>query len=320
MLDLLKGARLIAETCMAIKPDEEVLIISDDYARSVRIAELVTAVAKSLRASAVMIVTAPAGIAGTEPARTIAAAMKTADAILLIGSITPAHTDARQEATDAGVRIYNLVTTSEDDLKADISPEDIYLIKERTEKVADMLTRASKAEITSVAGTNLVMSLAGRKGLALHPMGGDMGFVPDYAEATIAPVEGSSEGELVIDVAMIGWGHLLREPLHLKVKGGKVVEISGYADESERLRKIASTDVNASNIAEFAIGTSHVIPRVLRGMRRDVGISGMVHIAIGRSNDIGGATFSKIHIDGILSRATVDLDGVRLVDKEVLKI
>ena len=99
-----------------------------------------------------------------------------------------------------------------------------------------------------------------------------------------------------------------------------MVDISGDTNESETLRRIASTDENASNIAEFAIGTSHIIPRVLRGMRRDAGILGMVHIAIGRSDDIGGATFSKIHIDGLLSRSTVDLDGVRLVENEVLKV
>ena len=69
-------------------------------------------------------------------------------------------------------------------------------------------------------------------------------------------------------------------------------DVSGFEDDVKRLRKIMASDENASNIAELGIGTSHTIPRVYRATRRDGAMSGNVHIAVGRNNDIGGQTWS----------------------------
>jgi len=101
---------------------------------------------------------------------------------------------------------------------------------------------------------------------------------------------------------------VFKQPIRCVVKSGKVVEIDG-GEDAERLRKIAATDENASNIAELGIGTSHTIPRIFRATRRDGAIAGTLHIAIGRNNDIGGTTWSQVHHDGLMDRPTVKLDG-----------
>ena len=213
-----------------------------------------------------------------------------------------------------------MLEISEDELLRDISAADIMLICDNTEKLAQRFTQAKSARVTSLAGTNITMSLEGRQGLAVHPMARRHSTVPDYAEATISPVEGTAEGVIVVDAEMIGWGFLLREPLRLDVRAGRVVDISGPEEEAERLKKIAATDENANNIAEFAIGTSHLISKKLRGTRRDAGVAGMVHIALGRNDGIGGATWSNIHIDGVLTGASVELDGKQILRNGVLQI
>ncbi|MFH1088157.1 MAG: aminopeptidase, partial [Chloroflexota bacterium] len=141
--------------------------------------------------------------------------------------------------------------------------------------------------------------------------------VPDYAEAAISPVEGTSAGVMVIDVGIVGWGPVFRQPVRCVVKAGRMTEVGG-GEDAERLRKALTTDENAPNIAELGIGTSHTIPRVYGATRRDAGVAGMVHIAVGRNNDIGGQTSSRVHADGLMTRATIDLDGQTVVRDGVL--
>jgi leucyl aminopeptidase (aminopeptidase T) len=163
------------------------------------------------------------------------------------------------------------------------------------------------------------MSLKGRKGLALHPLSGAaITTVPDYAEVAVSPVEGSTEGILVTEGGVRRWDLPLREPLRLFVKRGKVTEVSGPEDYVERFKNLIATDENASNCAaELGIGTTHTMPKKL--MSSGV-LVGSIHIAVGRNDDIGGETFSKIHNDLLLYKPTVWLDDLCLIKDGELKV
>lgn len=321
MVDLNRGVKLIVETCMEVKPGETILIIADNYARPMRIAEAVMEAVLAIGAEALIIVKTQGRTHGTEPPKPVAAAMKAADSALYISDkFGIGQTSARQEATAVGLRWFNMMGMSEDDLARDISAADIMLVRDNTEKLAERLTQAKSAKVTSAAGTSLTMSLEGRQGLAVHPMSGNLiALVPDYGEATIAPVEGTAEGVIIVDAEIIGWGFVLTEPLRLSVRAGRVVDISGPAEDAERLRQLAAADENANNIAEFAMGTSHLVSN-LRGTRRDAGIAGTVHIAIGRNDTIGGVTQSSIHVDGLLTRVSVELDGKQVLRDGVFQV
>jgi len=205
-------------------------------------------------------------------------------------------------------------------LKGGASASDYNLISERTEHLAQMLTEANTAKVTTPLGTNITMSLHGREGLALHPMGRVIGVLPDQAEAPISPVEGTTEGTIVVNLSILGWDYLLREPLRYTVKSGRVTDISGDAKEVDRIQKIYATDENANNIAELGIGTSHIIPGEVHGTRRDAARSGTVHIGIGRNNDIGGKLWSAIHLDSLMDQVTIELDGHCVLRDGVLLI
>jgi leucyl aminopeptidase (aminopeptidase T) len=268
-------------------------------------------VLKSMKAEAVLAIMTQREIAGHEPPPAVAAAMKNVDTVIQVcekASIT--HTTATKEAIAAGVRWVNMLDIPVDDIRKGVSVPDISLIKERTEKLAEMLTKANVVKITTPWGTNITLSLAGREALPLHPMGPKHFPIPYYGEAAISPVEGSAEGTMVFDLAMRGWGFMLKEPLRCMVKEGKVVDISGASPDVEKLRKIAARDENAANIAELGIGTSHIIPGTMQGASRDFARLNTVHLALGRNDDIGGKTWSNIHQDGLMSRATVELDQI----------
>lgn len=95
-------------------------------------------------------------------------------------------------------------------------------IRHRTDRLAELLTRSLTADVATEAGAQLRLRLNDRPGLSLHPLQ-DAGIstLPDYAEATISPVEGSSNGTIVLDGSAQGWGYVLRKPLILTVKNGR---------------------------------------------------------------------------------------------------
>jgi len=46
--------------------------------------------------------------------------------------------------------------------------------------------------------------------------------------------------------------------------------------------------------------------------------AGTIHIALGRNNDMGGRTWSRIHADGLMDKPTVELDGEVVVNSGIL--
>ncbi|MBI4330768.1 MAG: hypothetical protein HY673_05775 [Chloroflexi bacterium] len=312
MLELVKGIESIFQACSVVRPGERIVIVADNEPEPVWVGQMVVDVVNSMGAEPVLaIMNKP--VRGQEPPAAIAAAMKSANAVIIL-SHALVHTTARKEATAAGVRCHPLSYVSLDSLKKGVSVADIRAIKERTEDLVGRLTRASVARLTTRAGTDLTLGLAGRQALALHPLSPLLGGIPDYAEAAIAPVEGSAEGTIVGDVAVVQWGYLFRAPLRFSVKAGKVVEVCGGSEEAGRFREIFSTRENSSNIAELGIGTSHIIPMPVLGSRKDAGRLGTAHIGVGRNDDIGGTTWSQVHLDVLMANASLELDGKPVLD------
>ncbi|MBI2907857.1 MAG: aminopeptidase [Chloroflexi bacterium] len=315
MLEQTDAIRLIVDTCMRIKPEDDLLVVADDYARPLAIAQAVAACAKERGASVVLAVVPPRKIGGEEPRKTTAAAMRAADVVFGAGErATPigGHSAVHEELMRKGVRQYATNGLSEDYLRKPFSENDILIMKDLSEKIASLYTQADTVKLSTPHGTDLTFSIKGRQGTAFHPIKGVL--VPDYAESPVAPVEDSASGTVVFDGQMDGWGYKLSKPLVLKVVEGKVADISGNPEDVDRLKTIVSTDADAANLGEFAIGTSHTVSPVLSATRYDCAILGTVHIGLGRNTLLGGISRSRIHIDGIMTQPTVELDGRTVVD------
>ena len=309
MLKVIKSARNVVENIAKIKPGEKVLVLTDDEACPKQMGNAVMDVAGSIGAEVTHMIMKAKEMPGYEPPQAVAVAMKNVDTVFQIfGGCGLEHTNARKAATEAGVRYFCMAEVPHDRFAREMTMDDLEQIKERTESLARKLTHARRARVTTPSGTDIVMSLEGREGISVHPLRGEvLGTIPDYAEAAIAPVEGTAEGTMVIDIWVAGWGYTLKEPIKCVVKSGRVVEISGDED-AEKFRRLAATDENASNIGELGIGTSHTMERKYLGTRIGAGIPGYIHFAIGRNNDIGGQTWSRIHTDVLLNRPTLILD------------
>ncbi len=321
MLRRIKMLDLIVNTCVEVKPGQQVLVVADDRSLSVKIGRQVAEACDSAGAEVVMAIMPQHKYNGQEPPSSIAEAMQVCDTYIQVcerPSLT--HTNAGKAAREKGIKFATIgVRYGEDFFDREISVADLNVIKERSERVAEIVSRSNLARVTSSYGTDLRMSLEGRKGIGLHPLSGAAIIsLPDYAEVAVSPVEGSTEGILVTDGGVRGWDLPLREPLRLSVKGGRVTGVSGPEDYVERVKKLLATDENASNCAaELGIGTTHTMPK---NMMWSGVVLGTIHIAVGRNNDIGGETYSKIHNDLMIYRPTVWLDDVCLIKDGELKV
>ena len=106
---------------------------------------------------------------GTQLSPVAAAAMKASDLIIGLTRANIAHTAARQEATRAGAGVIVLPEShGEDFFLAEGWDADFLALRPQIENLADSFSAASIARVTSPHGTDVTMSIAGRRGRALH--------------------------------------------------------------------------------------------------------------------------------------------------------
>jgi len=85
----MKGARIAVETCMNIKPDETVLIVTDTG--KVKIAEAFAYASASLGAKTVISIMKPMKQHKEEPPKPIKEAMKASDVVLMPTKVALSH-------------------------------------------------------------------------------------------------------------------------------------------------------------------------------------------------------------------------------------
>jgi aminopeptidase len=310
-----KAARFIAESCLKLKAGRHVLVIADDLSRPRWIAELLVEAGTGLGADPTLVIITPRTVGQPELPPEVGSAMKSADTIIHInaGNSQIFHTNATKEALAAGAKFYEIPGLSEDQFVRDLSISDLELVAERTEKVAALLEKTTHIRVTSAQGTDLTIQLVNRPALRIHPLTSVAGILPDYAEAAVSPLEGTGKGVVTLS-QILGWGYVFEKPLQIVVAGGRAKEVNGDAEDVAKLNRLITPDENAANFpSEFAFGTSHLVQKGLRGMRVDGGRTGTLHLAFGRNDTIHGAIYSRVHIDGLITGATVELDGTMIM-------
>ena len=95
---------------------------------------------------------------------------------------------------------------------------------------------------------------------------------------------------------------------HRQIKKGKIIDISGGKDAEDLKKILARDDSNAKVVAELGIGTNHKVKK-LKGVRKDDAILGTIHVGFGKNNHIGGAMDSELHLDLMVKKPTLELDG-----------
>jgi leucyl aminopeptidase (aminopeptidase T) len=313
MDDLDRAVRAVVRACLGVKEDEDVLVVCDPVTQHV--GERLREESAEAGAEAVLAVISERPSHGAEPPRTVAEAMAASDVVMAATKQSLSHTAARKRASENGARCATLPGVTEEML-ARVMSADMEGLRRKGHAVAEALDRASEAHITDANGTDLRLDISGREAI---PDAGELtergafGNLP-CGEGFVSPAGG--EGTLVVDGSIAAIG-LVDEPVELVVEGGHLTSARG-GQGMALMELLTQHGEEGTNIAELGIGTNE--KATLSGeILEDEKIQGTCHVAFGASAGIGGTVQVPVHLDCIVMKPTVELDGEPLVrDGELL--
>jgi leucyl aminopeptidase (aminopeptidase T) len=308
MDELARAVHTVVHRCLAVQPGEEVVVVTDAPLQDV--GEALREEAQRAEAEAVLAVMSPRENHGVEPPRAIAEALAASDVFIAPTTRSLSHTQARKRATDRGARGATMPTVTADML-ARLMAVDFDLLRERSHALAGLLDAADEAHVTCPRGTDLRLDLTGRRGLADDgdlTTPGAFGNLP-CGEGFISPAGG--EGTLATR-AIASFGLVQGHPAHLTIEDGRLTRATGA--EGERLHELlTSAGEGGTNVAELGIGTND--RALLTGnILEDEKMLGTVHVAFGASAGIGGTVSVPIHIDVMVTDATLTIGDVDVLD------
>ncbi|MCM8783750.1 MAG: aminopeptidase [Candidatus Omnitrophica bacterium] len=297
----------IVYQCMGYQRGERILIITDD--KLVKIAKIFYERIKNLGIEISLMCIPPRSVHGEEPPPEVTFALKATNVALLITSRSLSHTYARQSASKKyGVRIASMPGINLDILKRSLNL-DYKELSNKTNRLAVVINRGKNIRVKTKKGTDVNFSIKGRKTLednGLYIQKGAFGNLP-AGEVCIAPLEGTTQGILLIDASFAMLGRL-RKPIELEAKNGIVVKIN-----DTRLKRLLSRmGKSALNIAEFGIGLN---PKAIisGNILEDEKATGTAHIALGDNLSFGGRTKAKCHLDGVFLNPEVWVDEEKII-------
>jgi len=257
---------------------------------------------------------------GEEPSPEIVTLMREFDVIFAPTSKSLSHTKARREASRLGVRIATLPDIWRQTFLRALNA-DYKRIARRTRKLADIISKGKAVRVTTPSGTDLAMSIRGRRCRAdtgILDKRGEFCNLP-AGEAYIAPLEGKTEGVAVIDGAVSGVG-ILKNPIKIVFEQGYALKISG-GNEAKRLRSLLQSvgDRNAYNFAELGVGTNDKA-KLCGSVLEDEKVMGTIHIALGDNKSMGGKIEVRSHLDGMMMKPTLYIDDEVIMKEGRLRI
>ncbi len=311
---MFKGAKTILDICVALKPNEQVVILTDMYKE--KLGSVLAAAAVERGAEVSMIVMTPRERSGQEPPKPAAEAMKNADVVLLPVSYSVTHTYAVKNAAANGARIVALTEFTEEMLISGGLEADFRELKPLCQKIAAAFSAGNEVRVTSPKGTDLTMDIRGRRGNALYCIVGSGEFSPvPNVEANVSPLEGTANGRIVVDASIpyLGIG-VIDEPIYIDVENGFIAKIEGTRQAEVLRRDLEShNDKNSFNIAELGVGLNPKC-KLMGIMLEDEGVIGTAHIGIGTSITLGGNVKAPCHYDLLFWDPKIEVDGKLIVD------
>jgi leucyl aminopeptidase (aminopeptidase T) len=301
----------VLDRCLGVRPGEQVVLLTDDGTDEAVVDGLREGVGARGAVAVVARVPVPL-LPGSEPPTTVAAMMLEAGAIIELTSLFIGSSIARQRATGNGARYLAMPGVRLDTFR-DGGPltVDFANLRAQVEHIGTAWTRARSFRLTTPAGTDLRGSVEGRPGRVLHGLAcasGDYMAPPDI-EAGTAPLEGSTNGTVVVDADLLFMGQgPLPEPVVLHIRDGELAGIEG--NEKYRLTDMIDRcgDRRMSNLAEVSMAFNPA-GRVCAVAMETESALGTAHIALGNSIAYGGVVDAVAHLDCVMRDATLELDG-----------
>ena len=179
-IQMMRGAKTLVDKCANVKPGENVLVITDT-AMPFSITEVIALAAQERGAEAQIMIIPQREYHNQEPPKPASEAMKGAHVVFEVSSRGFYHTQARNEANQAGARYLTLCEITEDLMISGPMEADYVKIKPSVDKLAANLGKGKHLKVTSPGGTSFTADLSGRPGRSLSGVvhnPGDFGAPP----------------------------------------------------------------------------------------------------------------------------------------------
>lgn len=304
-----------------IKKDTKVVIYTD-VNRNKNIFDAFYTAANNLSDNVIAVIGKPGtgghGEKSREPDRQVIELMKSCDVVIDMPTNHWCYTDAYNEVLDSGTKI--LLSCSDEELLVRLEPcEEIAKL---TDEAADIISKGDTVKILSEAGTDLTMSIKGRK---CNPQAGYISETRRWDNfpsgiTEIAPVEDSANGVLVINPGdpIVELNKLAEDQIKCYIKDGRIIEIHG-GNDARLLREWLEqwNDPAVKVIAHVGFGTDHRATIFSPEAMDWESFLGGVNVAFGANfaRFLNGKNRAKAHLDIIIRNATFYVDDKKLVDK-----
>jgi len=302
-----KQAKIILNNCLNVNKKDRVLIVTDKKRRE--IGEAIKKEAEKITNIVDLILIPIPEVSGTEPSKQVAKQMLDYSIVIAPTTMSITHTNASINAAKKGAKVATLPGINEKIMKQSMLA-DYNKIEEFTKKVYSKVKSAKNISIQTPSGTVLVFSVKGRKwNLDTGKIRG-VGNLPG-GEVFIAPLEGTTNGRMVIDQFKNDKEVFAQKRTVITIKNGNAVNVS---DKKCKIAKLFNKIKNGTNIAEFGIGTNYKA-KLIGNILQDEKAVGTCHIAFGSNFSMGGKIKTDMHIDTILRSPTIVIDGKVIIKK-----
>jgi leucyl aminopeptidase (aminopeptidase T) len=321
--ELGKAAHKLATEMFKLKPGETFVITADTESDQ-RVVDATAAAAFALGAKPMVIWTAsPLGVGKAAdpmlPVEALTAALKVADAWVEFNNkwllySTPYDVAMKQNKK---LRYLNLVGMNVDMMVRCIARVDLPTLKEYLDKFVALLKASKRLRMTTPKGGDVEMDLK-------EPIGGDAGYADTPGSYMLGGQVGPGYSELVngmivFDGTIVPPIGLVKEPVKLQVKKGRVIKIEGGEDARTFEAWLKSfNDPNMFRIAHVCFGFNPGA-KLTGNIVEDERVWGCTEWGLGHVGEMLTANGKSIpaasHTDGICLNTSVWLDGEQIWDE-----
>ncbi len=311
-----KAANVVITKCLEISKEESVLIMASEPLMDVA-HHLYSACARRTKST---FLTQFAHINPALPMhRAAARMMKEMNIIIAVTSPSLSFTNAMRQASRAGARIANM-----SDIRMNsfcrIANANFEKIDRRSKKISDILSMAKEVKVSAPNGTDFILSIKKRKGHS------DSGFINrpgafsdlPAGEASILPDEELCEGVLVVDSGM-GVNPNGEDQIAITLKEGRAQRISGGPMARKLSQFLSRHSTKSRLVAAFGMGVNDSA-QISGFALEDKKVLGTIHLGFGNNVLLGGANTVPVRFDAIAFKATVEIDGRKILQKGKLML
>lgn len=301
-----------------LKAGEKVLIVCEPPS-DMALANALFEAAQQKGAAPVLTVLSYRGVQNIDVPAHLGEAMKASDLVIPLIPYESAdfYTKTCLDMLNGGTRVLGTMSATKEMVHDMIYEADFTLTDNICIALEEIISKSEEIHITSEGGTDIRAKLGGRPvqtnpGKAEHPH--DEAYIPAGVVGQ-APLEETWNGRVVFDAFAYPVG-ILREPITLEIREGRIEKFSGGAQAEEFEAWFAGrNDTNIYRTCHYGFGINPAIRQLSDLKFLNERMYGVFDIGFG-TNDLpcfGGAVRANGHTDGLMTKATVRYDGVEVM-------